>query len=177
MPIIIDTNCFANVFSRNADKHDEFEPVLNWVLNGKGTLVYGGSKYKEELKKASRYLTIFRLLKEVGKVIIGDDNKIDKIQGDLESLKDSKKFNDVHLLAISINTKCRIICSEDTTSIRFVTDKKYFPKGVAKPVYYTSKKNLNLLSDLYVDDSLKPICKINKSVAKKIYEKLPNLKN
>ena len=52
MPIIVDTNCFANVFSRNATRHNEFEPVLNWILRGKGKLIYGGTKYKTELKKS-----------------------------------------------------------------------------------------------------------------------------
>ncbi|OYU97400.1 MAG: hypothetical protein CFE21_03660 [Bacteroidetes bacterium B1(2017)] len=173
MPIIIDTNCFANVFSRNSTKHNEFEPVLKWIIEGKGLIIYGGSKYKEELKRASKYLTLFRLLKEVGKVVNTLDTEIDKLQSNIERIKKEEAFNDVHLLAISVITKCRVICSEDTTSIQFVTSREYLPKGSVKPVYYTSKKNLNLLCDKYVDKSLKPLCKINKVLANRIYEKLP----
>lgn len=173
MPIIVDTNCFANVFSRTSVKHKDFEPVLSWVVEGKGIFVYGGTKYKEELKKAKKYLTILRLLKEVGKVINKLDDEIDKLQKEIEAIKETALFNDVHLLAISAITKCRIICSEDTTSIQFVTNKKYLPKGVTKPVYYTSKKNKSLLCDKYVDNSLKPLCKIKKSLADKLYKNLP----
>lgn len=173
MPIIVDTNCFANVFSRTSAKHKDFQPVLSWVVEGKGIFIYGGTKYKEELKKAKKYLTIFRLLKEVGKAINKLDDEIDELQKIIESKKEKELFNDVHLLAISAITKCRIICSEDTTSIQFVTDKKYLPKGTEKPVYYTSIKNKNLLCDKYVDDSLKPLCKIKKSLAQKLYNSLP----
>lgn len=173
MPIIVDTNCLANVFSRNTVKHEDFEPVLNWILYGKGILIYGGSKYKAELKKANKYLKIFRLLKEVGKAFSGNDNNIDNIQTEIEKTKETEKFNDVHLVAISIDTRCRLICSEDSSSIKYVTDKKYFPKGFAKPVYYTSVCNTDLLCDKYVDDTLKPLCKIKKSLAEKIYNQLP----
>jgi len=124
MPIILDTNCFANVFSRTSEKHKQFEPVLSWVVEGKGLFIYGGSKYKGELMKAKKYLAIFRLLKEVGKVINKLDVEIDELQKKIEAINDSDLFNDEHLLAISAITKCRIICSEDTTSIQFVTDKK-----------------------------------------------------
>ncbi len=172
MPIIVDTNCFANVFSRTSAKHKDFEPVLSWVVEGKGLIIYGGTKYKRELKKAKKYLTIFRLLKEVGKVVYKLDDEIDELQNKIEAQKESSLFNDVHLLAISAVTKCRIICSEDTTSIPFVTDKKYLPKGTIKPVYYTSIKNKNLLCDKYVDDSLKPLCTIKRSIADKLYKSL-----
>jgi len=173
MPIIVDTNCLANVFSRNTAKHSEFKPVLNWIIFGKGMLVYGGSKYKAELRIANKYLRIFRLLREVGKAINGNDKNIDQIQDKIESTKDSEKFNDVHLVAISIDTKCRLICSEDIRSIKYVTDRKYFPKGCLQPVFYTSSSNADLLCDKYVDSSLKPLCKIKKSIADQIFEKLP----
>lgn len=173
MPIIIDTNCFANVFSRTSKKHAEFEPVLSWIIEGKGLIIYGGTKYKQELKKAKKYQTIFRFLKEVGKAVNKSDIDIDRFQKEIEKLKESETFNDVHLLAISVVSKCRIICSEDAKSIPFVTNKKYFPPGFQKPVYYTSLKNKKLLCDRYVDGSLKPLCKVKKSIAQKIYGKLP----
>lgn len=173
MPIIVDTNCFANVFCRTSQKHKHFEPVLKWIIGGKGQLVYGGTKYKKELTKAPKYLTFFRLLKESGKAINGDDSNIDKIEAEIEKMKDTDVFNDAHLLAISLDTKCYLICSEDTSSIPFVTHKKYVPKGAMRPVYYTSEKNSDLLCDKYVHADLKPLCKINKELALKLYGQLP----
>ncbi len=174
MPIIVDTNCLANVFSMSSQKHNQFKPVLDWILLGKGKIVYGGSKYKRELKNATKYQYLFRLMKECGKVIVGDDKEIDKHEHQIQSKNNNKEFNDAHLLAIAISTKCRIICSEDTTSIKFVTDMKNFPQKMEKPVYYTSKKNATLLCDHYVHKDLKPLCKINKSLAEKIKNSLPH---
>jgi predicted nucleic acid-binding protein len=168
MAVIIDTNCIASVFSKKSTNHMEFSPILDWILNGKGLMVIGGSKYKKELKKTPKYLPIIRLLKEVGKLHNGEDDEIDKYQLKVEELRDNLDFDDPHLPAIVVNTKCRIICSSDTRSVPYVTDNKYYPKGITKPVYYTSSKNKNILTDKYIDRSLKPLCKIKKSQAKKI---------
>lgn len=167
MPIIVDTNCLANVFSKSSEKHTEFKPVFEWVVKGKGKLVGGGTKYREELKKAPKYAKIIKYLRDIGKVHFGDDAEIDKYQKKVEALKDDDDFDDEHLPAIIAVTKCKIICSEDTRSIKFVQDRKYYPPGIATPVYYTSSRNCNLLCDRYVDESLKPIGKINKANVEK----------
>ncbi|AEV31403.1 hypothetical protein Oweho_0383 [Owenweeksia hongkongensis DSM 17368] len=168
MAIIIDTNCIANVFSKKSDNHENFEPVLNWILHGKGLMIYGGTKYKQELSKTSKYLPIIRLLKEVGKAVEGCKEDIDKYQKKIEDLRDNKDFDDPHLPAIAIVTRCKLVCSEDTRSIAYVQNGKYYPKGFSTPVYYTSIKNKNLLTDKYIDNSLKPLCKLNKSMSETV---------
>lgn len=168
MPIIIDTNCIANVFSPKAMRHEEFKPVLDWIRAGKGIMVTGGTKYQEELKKIPKYLRIINLLKDTSKLIVGNRAEIDEYQAYVESIKEDDDFDDEHLPAIVVKTKCRIICSEDTRSIPHVTDRKYYPKGMTPPVYYTSKRNLDLLCDEYVDSELKPLCKMKKSEANRL---------
>ncbi|WP_333661533.1 hypothetical protein [Chishuiella changwenlii] len=172
MAIIIDTNCLANVFSKSSDKHNEFKPVLDWILKGKGFLIYGGSKYNEELKKTPKYLPILRLLKDVGKVHKGNDDNIDNIENSISKTNTSKLFNDIHILAICLDTKCNLVCSEDTTSIPFITDPKHFGKGNIRPNFYTSSRNKDILDDKYVNQCYKPLCKINKEIAKKIEQSL-----
>lgn len=162
MPIIIDTNCLANVFSKKSSKHSNFAPVLNWILKGKGIIIYGGSKYIEELRKCNKYQTIIRLLREVGKVYVGNLQLIDQYEAECKKLITDRKFNDHHLAAIVRATRCRVICSEDTTSIIFVTNSMLYPKGFTTPVYYTNSGNIGLLDDKYVDTSLKPLCKMPK---------------
>lgn len=168
MAIIIDANCVANVFSKKSAKHNDFKPVLNWILFGKGLMIYGGTQYKTELAKTSKYLPIIRLLKDVGKAIEGNKEDIDAYQKTVEDLREDMDFDDPHLPAIVVVTKCKIICSEDTRSIPHVKDEKYYPKGFATPVYYTSEKNKELLNDKYVDKSLKPLCKLNKLNSERI---------
>nr|WP_294877532.1 hypothetical protein [uncultured Pedobacter sp.] len=175
MPIIIDTNCIANVFSRSSANHENFSPVLQWVLKGKGVIVFGGNKYLQELLLCKKYLTIIRFLKEIGKVHIGNAGLIDQYERENKQLIQHKDFDDPHLAAIVKDTKCRIICSLDTTSIEFVTSPKLYPKRFSLPVYYTNSKNIDLLCDKYVDDTLKPLCKTtrgNVKLLEKIVSKL-----
>jgi hypothetical protein len=168
MAIIIDTNCFANVFSPKSTRHPEFKPVLEWILVGKGIMIYGGTKYKDELRRAPKYLPIIRLLKDVGKVFEGCQDTIDELQAKVEEINDDKNFDDPHLPAISVATKCKLICSEDIRSIKYVTNRKYYPKGFSTPSFYTSSKNKSLLTDKNVDKSLKPLCKMNKLDSERI---------
>lgn len=171
MPIIIDTNCIAQVFSKSSTNHKEFEPVLNWILKGKGMMVFGGTKYKSEISKLKNYLTIIRYIKESGKIYEGNCELIDNYQKYVEELNDDPDFDDPHLVAISFVTKCKIICSEDDRSIKHVSNSKFYPTNFKKPVYYKSAKNSDLLCDKYVDECLKPLIKITKSKSQ-IIEKI-----
>lgn len=174
MPIIIDTNCVASLFTKSDVNHKEFEPVLEWILRGKGMMIMGGTKYKEEIAKLRKYLTIIRYIKEAGKIYEGDCDAIDKFQVEVEELSDDPDFDDPHLVAMVFVTKCKIICSVDDRSVKHVTDSKYYPSNFKKPVYYKSSRNVDLLCDKYVDDDLKPLVKINKSKALLIEKFLNN---
>lgn len=172
MPIIIDTNCFANVFSKKSAKHQEFKPVLDWILQGKGLIAYGGSTYMKELKKAGKYLTILRLFKEQKKVIVGDSETIDELEKKNKEIFPEDDFDDPHLPAIAMVTNCMLICSEDCRSIKYVKNRKLYPTGVDIPAYYTSKVNHDLLCDKYVHSCNKPLMKITKEKQKAMTTKM-----
>ena len=44
MCLVIDTCCLAIVFDGGNKKHVKFVPVLKWVTEGKGRMIYGGTK-------------------------------------------------------------------------------------------------------------------------------------
>ena len=168
MCVIIDTNCLASVFERTSEKHDQFAPVLAWILSGKGKLIFGGSKYIEELRKTPKYLRIINIFKDFGKVVQVDKMKVDTEQERIEAIITDKDFDDPHLPAIVIVSKCKVICSGDTRSIRFVTQPHLYPKGIDVPKYYTSNKNTDLLCDKYIHDTYKPLTKCTKKDQEKI---------
>ncbi|MGB1204290.1 MAG: hypothetical protein ACPG5B_01520 [Chitinophagales bacterium] len=172
MPIIIDTNCLANVFSAKSDRHEHFKPVKEWIISGKGLVVYGGTQYFEELKKNMKYAKILRLLKASGKAKVGDRTKIDELTKRNKAIFPEKDFDDPHLPAIAIVTKCLLICSEDMRSVKYIKNRQLYPSGFSVPVYYSSEKNANLLCDKYVHADNKPLLKINKAIQKKIYKNL-----
>ena len=166
MCVIVDTNCFASVFDSTSARHSEFSPILDWIINGKGKLIYGGSKYIQELEKSKKYLKIFSLLNsKAKKVVVVDRQKVDEEQSRIENLVIDPDFDDPHLPAIVIVAKCEIICTEDTRSVRFITDGRLYPKGVSIPKYYTSRRNTDLLCDKYINKRYKPLTKCAKKDA------------
>lgn len=177
MCVIVDTNTLGPVFEAKNVKHAEFSPVLEWVLHGKGKFVIGGSKYMKELGKARRFLKLFATLAKykTEKIVRLTDADVDKEQGRIEKIITDPDFDDPHLPAMVIVSKCQIICSVDTRSVRFVTDCQLYPKGVKVPCYYTGIRNKNLLCDKYVDDRYKPLPKISKTQADQIEEHLDKM--
>ncbi|MEX0597690.1 MAG: hypothetical protein WD512_14455 [Candidatus Paceibacterota bacterium] len=175
MAVIIDASCIPLVFSKKNSGHEEFAPVLKWIMSQNGVMVYGGSTYEKELSKLSKYLKIIRFLREIDKVIVGNKKKIDQLENEVEKKVSDKDFDDPHLVGIVIDTKCRVICSEDARSVKFVKRADLYPKRVCVPVYYTGSGNSDLLTEKYIDDSLKPLCKINKSTRKAVSKLLSNL--
>lgn len=163
MCIIIDTNSFASVFDPNSSNHEEFKPVFEWILKGKGKMIYGGTKYNTELSKARKYLKIFSLFNsKAKKVIVINKETVDKEEQRISELIPDKDFDDPHLAAIVSVSRCQLICSNDTRSIKYVTNSSIYPNGVVVPKYYTGKRNVDLLSDLYIDERYKPLIKCNK---------------
>lgn len=154
MAIILDTNCFSHVFCPKDARHEEFRPVLEWVIKGKGFFVYGGKKYLDELKRAKSFLLIFRLLRDIGKAVEINQEKIDNYQKTVEQKEQDPDFDDPHLPAIVAVSRCRLICSTDDRSIRFVTRKEFYPKGFAVPKYYKGIANINLLKDANIPKEL-----------------------
>lgn len=154
MAIIVDTNCFSRVFCRTNKEHANFKPVLDWIIYGNGFLVYGGSKYREELLKAKSYIKFFRLLKGYKKAISFPDDPIDEFQTMFKEMIKDKDFDDPHLPAIVLVSKCRLICTKDTRSQPFVTSPDLYPKRFHTPKYYTGLKDQDLLCDSNIDKRL-----------------------
>ena len=170
MAIIIDTNCFSRVFSRTDKEHHDFSPVLDWILCGNGFLVYGGSKYIQELKECKKYLRFLRLLKDMKKVYVCDCESVDKLQAMYEEMIDDPDFDDPHLPAIVRVSKCRLICSRDFRSVRFVTSRDLYPKRFYLPHYYSSARDAGLLTNSNIDPRLRYYCRqLNKVDRESIY--------
>jgi hypothetical protein len=155
MCIIIDSCCFSSVFNSSNSDHNEFRPVLQWIVVGKGKLVYGGSKYREELRRASRYLFFFGQLTRAGKAVKIPSNIVDEIEVGVKAQECNPNFNDQHIVAIVIASKCRLICTKEEASVPFFKDSRFYPRGFRRPRIYKSSSNTSLLRD----DNIVEICK------------------
>jgi len=172
MCIIIDTNTFSSVFDGSSANHEEFKPVLDWIVVGSGKAVYGGSKYLEELRKAQKYLKIFRLLSDCKKTIKVDNSKVDSVEADLKSRVEHRDFDDPHLIAITIVSKCKLICSSDSRSYAFLKQPALYPKNFEKPKIYHSSANKDLLNDTNIPEKYKPSNRLNKTSSEQLLTRL-----
>lgn len=117
MCIVIDSNVIPCVFNSQASDHQEFRPVFAWIRQGRGKIVYGGTRYKKELSELRNYLGILAELKRKSKVVIIDEVNnisVDSVEDYLSQRIVRSDFNDHHIVAILIISGCKLVCSNDT---------------------------------------------------------------
>lgn len=153
MCIVIDTNAIASVFNRDSCHHTEYIPVLEWILKGNGKVVFGGTKYKSEIPP--KYFSILNELKRAAKAVEVNTQQVDENQQIVEAIISHRDFDDAHLVAIIIVSRCKLICSEDARADIFIKDRRLYPKRFPKPKIYRNLKHVKLLCDQNIVD----ICK------------------
>jgi hypothetical protein len=146
MCIVIDMNTLAPVFNQGSKKHKEFKPVRQWVVEGNGHLVYGGTGYKDELKKVPRYSRLFRLLKDAGRAFEVNEILVDSEHARLIKKTRGTNCDDQHIIAIFIVSGCRLFCSEDSRADKHIKNKNLYPKKHPVPMIYRNHKHAPLLN-------------------------------
>lgn len=143
MCIVVDICALSGVFSEKSERYDVYEPIRTWIFKRDGKLVFGGSKYKKELNKASSYLNLFAELSRNNKIVRVDDHEVDK-QEELIKLMNKVGFDDHHIAAIVCVSKCRIVCTEDKRSLKFLKERDIY-SGCKIPKIYQCIEHKNLL--------------------------------
>lgn len=162
MCIVIDTNTLHLVFKKNTSQHIDFKPILSWIVYGKGKVVFGGTKYNVQLRRARSYLGVFAELDRAGKAVKLDDNHVDKIQHCID--QELPDCNDTHLMAIIIVSKCKLLCTCDRTAIPNIKNPSYYPSDIKPPKIYCQSRNQNLLNDHNIAEICKPCVKGTKQL-------------
>ncbi|MDP2036185.1 MAG: hypothetical protein Q8L04_02300 [Ignavibacteria bacterium] len=155
--------------------HDDYLPVLEWIISGEGRIVWGGTKYKEELKLASRFLKIFNELKKSDKICKIDDKIVDDHETIVKKLIKEHDFDDPHIAAIIRASGCRLVCTSDTRSIKYLKQNILYRKICKKPKFYTKKSNASLLIKKNIGNCCMPIKIVSqeqKSILKKLFDSL-----
>lgn len=149
MCIVIDKNTIGSVFKSSAGDHSEFEPVLDWILNGKGKIVWGGSKYKYELGHCKKgYLAVFSRLGRMRKTVVIPAERVDVIEEKLKQKFQSSQIDDHHIASIIIASKCKVICSKDGRADKFLKNPHvYYQTGADIPSIYRCRDHKHLLNE------------------------------
>ncbi len=150
MCIVIDTNVFSAVFDPNCANHAEFKPVYDWVDGGPGQIVYGGTKYTQELERADKYRRLFILLKDRRKVCEIDKTKVDAECERIKLKTVDTDCDDQHIIAIVAVSGCKLICSLDKKAYDHFKNPALYPKGISIPRIYSKSKNQKLLSKQHI---------------------------
>lgn len=152
------------LFNPENDKHDEYRPVLEWIVAGKGKIVYGGLKYKRELSKLKKYLRFITILKTAGKIHEIEEAKVNEAQEMIESKLSKTKFNDPHIVAIISVCGCKLLCSDDHKSFPFIKDRRLYLNDNKPPAIYSGRSNMDLLRDDNIANCCLPCCKGSKEL-------------
>jgi hypothetical protein len=145
MCLVIDTCCLARVFCRHNAEHADFAPVLQWVTVGDGSMIYGGTKYKTELGRMREIVKIVVELQRAGRAIEVDKSNVDRIEAEIKTTVRNARFNDEHLVAIVIVSRCRLICTCDEAAMPYLQDRDlYSDYSVKPPKIYRYKSHAKL---------------------------------
>lgn len=147
MCVIVDTNCIPIVFNTKAADHARFAKVYTWITKKQGRIVYGGTKYANELRPMRTYLILFLEYEKAGKVVRLNDSEVDAFAAAAKSAIKSKKFNDEHLVGIVATSGCRVICTDDDKAVPFLTDKTLYKKPRKPPKIYSQAIHGHLCCD------------------------------
>jgi hypothetical protein len=152
MCLVIDTCCLGMVFDGDNKNHSGFEPVVQW-MSGKGRMIYGGSKYGIELRRVKNVLGVVAELSRQRKTIHIADAMVDRIATDLKARFPEPEFDDEHIVALVIASRCRVVCTNDKVAISYLRRKDVFVgyAGVDRPsIYCGLKRHKRLCCDRYV---------------------------
>jgi hypothetical protein len=145
------------VFDGKNKKHSKFIPVLNWI-NGKGRMVYGGTKYNDELGKAAKYLPYVVELSKRRRTVQIPNATVDPIAADLKAQCPEPEFDDEHIVALVIASRCCVVCTDDSVAIDYLKRSDLFNPydGVSRPKIYRGHKSHKTLC---CDDHLVGACR------------------
>ena len=150
--IVIDINSLSSIFDPNNSDYEEFYYVLDWVLRQKNAcFIYGGTKYKNELRKMINYLKIMSEFKKIGKCVEINSLLIDNDELRLKNICSDTEFDDEHIVAILNISGCKLVCTHDKKAMPYIKRKDfYFDKKSRK--IYSSSKNRNLLGNIHISE-------------------------
>jgi hypothetical protein len=155
MCIVVDPPTFIPMFKTSDPEHSVFSPVKNWIDNGHGKFVIGGTKYKAELSAVKSIIPFIAELERRGKIVRRDDADVDSDEILVRQIEPALDFDDTHLAALIRLTGCKVICLRDVRAHRFLRQTKLYGSTKKRPNLYTRAKNAGILCQ----SNLAPCCK------------------
>jgi hypothetical protein len=155
MCIIADPPTFIPIFKETDPEYGKFSAVREWVKNGPGKFITGGTTYQKELMAVKSIIGLLSELEKRGKVMRNSAASVDHEEGVVKALEPAQDFDDPHLVALVRVSGCKLICIRDPRSHRFLRMAKFYKSTKDRPKLYTREKNRSLLCNA----NMAPCCK------------------
>ena len=134
--VVVDTDSLSKVFDKTNKEHKEYEPLHKSIIEQKRSVImYGGTKYTNELKRAGKFFRLFAELGKIGMALMLNAQAVNSEEERIIGLANDRKFNDPHIIAIVVIGRCNIICSSDTNSHGHYKNSLYYPKHLRPKIY------------------------------------------
>lgn len=133
------------MFKSGDPDHSTFLPVRDWVFNGHGKFVLGGTQYFQELSKISTVLAVLKEYEKMHRLIKINNEEIDRHCAEVKAIEPSPDFDDPHLVALVRATGCKLVCVRDPRSHRFLKAVRFYASSKLRPKLYTQRGNSILL--------------------------------
>ncbi|WP_417463205.1 hypothetical protein [Kordiimonas sp.] len=158
----------SKVFNEDDAHHDLFKPVKDWIINGNGRMVVGGTKYDEELAHFKRMRRLFILLRQAGKIIRlspEDCARVDELADTLKEKEPAPDFDDPHIVALLVVSGCLIVCTYETRAIPYFKRTEWYRNAQCVPKVYgrnSKARAKQILCCRNIADICKPNVKLTK---------------
>jgi hypothetical protein len=149
MCLVIDTCTFDSVFNTRSKHHEKYVPIVTWLSVGQGKIIFGGTKFKREIKGRA-FLKMLAEFDRKGKLVKVSDRSVDKIARELKVKVPDHDFDDEHIMALVIITKCCVVCTDDKRATPFLKRRDLYPRGIKPPKIYRSKAHAPLCRNEHI---------------------------
>jgi len=147
MNLIIDTNIFHKFFDPTHLSHKNYRSVYKCLIECKGKMFIGGSKFEKELFNGlKKYRGILLELRRKGKLVTLPKDEVDNEVIRLKHLEAKRDFDDPHLIACIILGSIKIICTDDSRADKYIKDSKFYPKSFKVPSIYRNFNHSHLVT-------------------------------
>ena len=109
MCVIVDANLAAAIF--DGSRNPQYSPILTWLFDRKGKLVFGGRNARE-LHRARSAARAIAQLSRAGKAIHHPDDAVDAKEGELTK-QGLCVSDDPHVIALAQLSGARTLCTRD----------------------------------------------------------------
>ncbi len=144
MCTVIDADTFSYFCNSDSAMYSDFQPVRDWIENSNCKIVYGGMDYQNHLNNHKKFLGYLMEQSRKGKIERLNNSEVDRVTDVLKENYTSTDFDDHHIVAIVLISRCKVVCTRDN-GLRNLIDKCYSSSG-----RHTIK------SQLYIMRSRKP---------------------